>query len=192
MPRLFSGLSLPDPVKDQIADLRQPIPGTRWIDANDLHLTLRFAGDMDNRLADEFAHAVNEITHIRVFNMRLKGLGTFGNRDPRLIWAGVEAGPELKSLFRAHEAAARAAGLPPERRAFHPHITIARLRHPRVEALAKFLQRNAGFQTKSFLISHATLFSAKPKTGGGPYVVEQNIPLAGALALSENTQGLEF
>ncbi len=186
MPRLFTGIALPEEIKDQILDLNQPMPGTRWIEADDLHLTLRFAGDIDNRTADEFAHFVNEINHIRVFEMRLKGLGTFAGRQPRLIWAGVEAGPELLSLARAHETAGRAAGLLPQLRSFHPHVTIARLRYPRAEALAKYLSRNANFQSQSFLVSHVSLFSAKPITGGGPYVVERTIPLAGALAMSED------
>ena len=85
------------------------------MEPENLHLTLRFAGDIDNAHAREFADRLAGIS-VDAFEMRLVGLGAFGGNEPRSIWAGVEAGPELEALARANERAARAAGLPPEGR----------------------------------------------------------------------------
>ncbi len=178
MPRLFSGIELPDSIREDLSDLNLPLPGTRWIDMDNLHLTLRFVGDVDNRTASEFADSLAGI-EVSAFPMRLVGLGTFGGRDPRIIWVGVEAGEELERLARANERAARAAGLEPPVRAFKPHVTLARLKHAQPERLARFLQKHGGFRSEPFYVTHFTLFSSKPHTGGGPYIVEETFPLFG-------------
>ncbi len=179
MPRLFVGIELPEEIRDLISDLEAPLPGTRWIASDNLHLTLRFVGDIDNRQAREFSDFLSGID-IDAFEMRLDGLGTFGGREPRTLWAGVSAGPQLDALARATERAARAAGLKPEGRAFKAHVTIARLNKPRIEALTRFLTRHGRFRSPSFVVSRFVLYSSKPLIGGGPYVVEEAFPLSGA------------
>jgi 2'-5' RNA ligase len=178
MPRLFAGIELPEDIQDMLADLETPIPGVRWLEGDALHMTLRFAGDIDNRAAADLADELSRI-EVRAFDMRLKGLGTFGAKEPRALWAGVEAGPQLESLARACERAARNAGLAPETRAFKPHVTIARLKNPRIEALARFLARHGAFQSPTFVINRFVLLSSRPKVGGGPYIVEDAYPLEG-------------
>ncbi|MDX2258681.1 MAG: RNA 2',3'-cyclic phosphodiesterase [Hyphomicrobiaceae bacterium] len=177
MPRLFTALELPEDIRDDLADLEMPIPGARFVDTDDLHVTLRFAGDVDNRTANEFADALASIDG-EAFITRIAGLGVFGGREAKSIHATVEAGPALERLARANERAARAAGLAPETRAFKPHVTIARLRNPRAEALARFLSRHGAYSSEPFLITHFALISSKPMVGGGPYVVEETYPLA--------------
>lgn len=179
MPRLFTGIELPEDVRDMIGDLEAPLPGVRWIHTENLHLTLRFAGDVDNPVAREFAHFLAGID-VAAFEMRLEGLGTFGGKDPKTLWAGIHAPAELETLARACERAARAAGLKPEGRTFKPHITIARLNKPRIDALSRFLTRHARFRSDSFIVSRFVLYSSKPIVGGGPYVVEEAYPLSGA------------
>ena len=178
MPRLFSGIELPESIREDLGDLNQPLPGARWVDMDDLHLTLRFVGDIEKRTADDFADLLAGI-EVSAFPMRLSGLGTYGGRDPRIIWAGVEAGQELERLARGNERAARAAGLAPPARPFKPHVTLVRLKNSRPEMLARFLQKHGGFRSESFYVTHFTLFSAKPHTGGGPYIVEATFPLFG-------------
>jgi 2'-5' RNA ligase len=178
MPRLFTGLEVPDPIRSALARLRQPLPGAKWIEAEDLHITLRFIGDIDNRSAEEFAHSLAGIEG-QAFELRLAGLGAFGGNDPRSLWAGIEAGPELEALARAHDRAARATGLPAEARKFRPHLTLARLRHSPVDLVARFLQRHGGFRSEPFFVGRFVLFSSKPRSGGGPYVVEESFPLRG-------------
>jgi 2'-5' RNA ligase len=178
MPRLFTGLEIPQQWRASIARLKQPLPGARWIEPENYHITLRFAGDIDNHIASEFADFLADID-CHAFELRLKGVGAFGGNDPRQLWAGVEGGPALETLARAHERAARAAGLAPQPRTFKAHVTIATLRNSPVEIVARYLQRNAGFITEAVTIARFVLFSSKPQVGGGPYVVEQTYPLLG-------------
>lgn len=178
MPRLFTGIEIPAEQREELARMRRPLPGGRWIEPENLHLTLRFAGDIDNTQAAEFADRLAGIT-IDAFEMRLAGLGVFGGNEPRSIWAGVETGPELEALARANERAARAAGLAPETRAFKPHVTIARLKYASAGEVAKLLGRIGAFRSQPFLVGRFCLFSSRPKIGGGPYVVEEAFSLRG-------------
>ena len=179
MPRLFTAIEIPRAVREHLALLRAPLPGAKWIEPEDMHITLRFAGDIDGRMADEL---VDQLAMIRArpFSAQVRGLGAFGGREPKVVWAGVEAGPELEALARAHERAARAAGLEPETRQFKPHVTLARMRGARQGTVARFLQHNGGFRTAPFSVDRFVLLSAKPGTGGGPYGVEAEFPFEGA------------
>ncbi len=179
MPRLFTGIEIPEAIREHLARLRLPFPGAKWVAPEDLHITLRFAGDIDARLAAEFAGFLDGVA-VQRFEIRLKDLGTFGGGDPRSLWAGVERGPELDALARANERAARAAGLAPSGRSYKPHVTLARLRHSRPEAVARVLEARASFRSEPFLVDRFVLFSSKPRSGGGPYAIEATYPLLGA------------
>jgi 2'-5' RNA ligase len=176
MLRLFAGIEIPEHAQDALSRLRMPLPGAKWVEPESYHITLRFAGDIDNRVASEFADGLAGLS-CDAFEIRLAGLGVFGGNDPRSIWAGVEAGPELATLARGCERAARAAGLPPESRAFRPHVTLSRMRHASVDAVARVLERHGAFRTEPFLVDRFVLFSSRPQSGGGPYVVEEGYPL---------------
>src|SRR5258705_10276645 len=95
MPRLFTGLEIPHEWRASLARLKQPLPGARWIEPVNFHITLRFAGDIDNRIASEFADFLAEID-CHAFELRLKGVGAFGGNEPRQLWAGVEGGQALE------------------------------------------------------------------------------------------------
>jgi 2'-5' RNA ligase len=179
MPRLFTAIELPDEIRDHLSDLDRPLPGAKWIAPDDMHITLRFAGDIEGRAAREFADMLAEID-LDVFQLRLEGLGAFGGNDPRAIWAGVAASEPLEALARANERAARAAGLPPEQRPFKPHVTLARLRNTPSEFVARYLGRIGAFRSDPFMVTRFVLYSSKPKVGGGPYVVESSYRLRGA------------
>ena len=96
MPRLFAGLELPALVCDRLLDLQVPLGGAKWVDYDNLHMTLRVVGDIDKRQAAEFADALASIQQ-DVFDVRLNGLGAFGGNDPRAIWASVEGGGEPRA-----------------------------------------------------------------------------------------------
>ena len=172
MPRLFSGIQLPPEVCEDLAKLQQPLPSTRWLQPENLHITLRFLGDVTPPTAHEFTANLAGIT-FDPFPVRLLGLDTFGGDAPRILFASVEPSAPLADLARANETAARRAGLKPESRKFTPHVTLARLQAPRIDPIARYLGRRGGFTTEPFLVSQFVLFSSKPNTGGGPYVVEQ-------------------
>ena len=107
--------------------VRAGLTGARWIDPENYHMTLRFLGDVDGTTARDFAHSLGDIA-ASPFELRLDALGSFGGRKPRAIFAAVAPSNALELLQRAHERAARAAGLLLEPRNYTPHVTVARLR----------------------------------------------------------------
>lgn len=178
MPRLFTGIELPESVVDRLIDAETPLQGARWCEADELHITLRFVGDIDNAAAAEFHAALSHIDE-PAFQLRLAGFGVFGGNQPRTLWAGVEPSPWLDALARANDRAARSAGLPPDKHGFKPHVTLARLRNTRPEAVARVLEQLGAFRSEPFQVNRFVLFSSRPKVGGGPYVVEDAFPLRG-------------
>lgn len=179
MPRLFTGIELPAALCDRLADLNTPLAGAKWVEPEDMHITLRFAGDIDNPTANEFVASLSTIDE-PAFELRLSGLGAFGGQQPRTLWAGVETNPWLEALARANDRAARSAGLAPSKHSFRPHVTLARLKGSRPESVAAVLETLGGFESKPFQVSRFVLFSSRPKVGGGPYVIEEEFALRGA------------
>lgn len=177
MPRLFTALELPDGVKDRLKLLRGKLPGGRWIDPENYHITLRFVGDVDADTARHFMSALGTID-FRSFQLRLTGLGSFGGNKPRALWAGVEPTEALMALQRMHERAARVAGLPAENRNFWPHVTLARLNNTKPQVLAEYLSYYGGFFCEPFTVEGFVLFSSRDNHGGGPYVVEADYPFS--------------
>ena len=177
MPRLFVGLELPEMVRFRLGLVSGPVPGARWVEPADMHLTLRFAGDIDNRQADELVGFLDAI-EVPQFHLAIRDVGVFGGRDPRVIWAGVDPDPHLDQLQRAVERACRSAGLPPEPHSFKPHITLARLRGANPDVVARFLGSRTRLAIEPFPVERFVLFSSRPRVGGGPYVVENVFPLA--------------
>lgn len=173
MPRLFSAIPIPPDILEGLSKIKSPLPSTRWIDPADMHLTLRFIGDVTPPVAREFADNLAQIT-FDPFSLRLTGLDTFGGNHPKSIHATVEPSDALADLAHANEIAARRAGLPPLKRKYVPHVTIARLDTPRVPPLVRFLEHHGGFRSPPFLVTEYNLISAKPFTGGGPYVTEES------------------
>lgn len=177
MPRLFTAIEIPEAMRMRLSLLRAPIGGARWVQPEDMHITLRFAGDIDGRTADDLADLLADVS-VPPFMATIADCGAFGGRDPRVLWAGVEAVPELDALYRANERAARAAGLEPDPRDFRPHVTLARMRGARHSAVARFLAETGGLRLEPFLVTRFVLLSARPGSGGGPYATEAAYPLS--------------
>jgi 2'-5' RNA ligase len=176
VPRLFTGLEVPADVASALSSLRGGISGARWVAPSDYHITLRFVGDVDNPTASEFAETLDGIA-APSFTVTLQTLDAFGGRDPHAIVARVKSTPELEALQDDHERTARAVGLPPERRKFSPHVTLARLRSASPESVAGWLGCRAIGRAISFRAERFVLFSARESVGGGPYMVEADYPL---------------
>lgn len=179
MPRLFTGLEIPARTVSRLAMLRGKLAGARWIDPENYHLTLRFAGDIDSTQANAFASALDDVA-FDSFELQIDGLGSFGGNKPRALWAGVRPTEALERLYRAHERAARIAGLPPDPRNFTPHITLARLKDTRPTAVAEYLSYFGGFIAEPFRVNRFVLFSSRANQGGGPYLIEEAYPFRGA------------
>ena len=177
MPRLFSALELTDEIRDRLTDLRAPFETARWVTPEDLHITLRFAGEISRRQAEEFAHALADI-QLPPPRVRIKGTGVFGGKSPHAVYAAVEQTSELDELHRAHEHAARAVGLERETRKYVPHVTLARLDGEQPATVANFLERTGALKFPDFWPQRAVLMSARDG-GGGPYGVVDSFPFAG-------------
>jgi RNA 2',3'-cyclic 3'-phosphodiesterase len=175
MPRLFTGIELPEDTVWRLSMIRAGLNGAHWIDPDNYHITMRFVGDIPDAQAHHFADALSDV-HFDSFDVQLSGLGSFGGNKPRALWAAVKPSPALELLQRANERAARLAGIPPETRNFVPHVTLARLRNVSPYAVAEYLARHGGFFSAPFTVSRFVLFSSRPNQGGGPYLVEEGYP----------------
>ena len=180
MPRLFSGLEIPPEIAERLSFFRGGLPGARWIEPSDYHVTLRFLGDVDEIVAADVDAGLREARARAPLTVTLEGLASFGGDRPRALYAAVAATPELADLQEEHERIARRAGAAPERRKFTPHVTLARLnREATPEAVARVLTEAGVFPRLSFTARRAALFSARTSRGGGPYLVEAAYPFAG-------------
>jgi 2'-5' RNA ligase len=178
MPRLFTGLEIPQDVAFALSLKRGGLIGARWIDPENYHITLRFIGDVDGRVADEISDSLDRLSHSVAFDIRLTHLGVFGGDKPRALYAGVEVNGALSQLQAAQERVLQRIGLEPEGRKFTPHVTLARLRGGSAPEIAHFIAMAGRFEPLTFPIGRFVLFSSKDSVGGGPYLVEQAYPLA--------------
>jgi 2'-5' RNA ligase len=176
MPRLFTGLELPEHLAVELAMMRGGLSGARWIDVENYHITLRFIGDIDESAAQEVHSALERIRR-RPFTVTLNGLGAFGGDRPRAIVATAKPSPPLVELQAEQERLIRRLGLPAETRKFAPHVTLARLRQVSPMAVADYLSLRGWLASRAFEVDHFTLFSSRDSVGGGPYVAEALYPL---------------
>ncbi len=176
MPRLFTALEIPRNAAMSLSLLRGGLPGARWIDVENYHITLRFIGDVDGRTADEIVERLDRIDRPE-FQLRLEGIGSFGSKKPHSIWAGVSPSPEMYALQGEIERICQRIGLPPDPRKFTPHVTLARLKYSRVDDVVHYLAGRGNFQTSTFTVPRFVLLSSRESVGGGPYLTEEVFPL---------------
>jgi 2'-5' RNA ligase len=176
MPRLFTGLELPDAVVRRLALMRGGVVGARWLEPEDYHITLRFIGDVDGGVARDIAETLDDTRRPKV-SVRFEGLSWFGGHKPRAIVVKVKPEPALMDLQAEQERRLRRIGLEPETRKFLPHVTLARLRGAGARAVADYLALRGALIAESFIAERFVLYSARDGSGGGPYVVEAAYPL---------------
>jgi 2'-5' RNA ligase len=176
MPRLFTALEIPQSAALSLSLLRGGLPGARWIDRENFHITLRFIGDVDHRTADDLVNGLDRV-HRTQFDLSLVGTGLFGSKKPHSIWAGVQPSPALNALQADIERVCQRIGLPPEPRKFTPHVTLARLKNARVEDVVHYMNGRGNFAAGPFTVTRFVVMSSRDSVGGGPYVVEEAYPL---------------
>ena len=177
MPRLFTGVEIPSEIGLALSTLRGGLPGARWIDPENYHLTLRFIGDVDDVTAHEVAELLGRVKR-GGFELRMEGLTSFGGRKPRAVVAQVAPAQALVEVQAEQERLMQRIGLEPEGRKFMPHVTLARLRESSSQQVAEYLSARGYFRTSPFRVSRFVLFSSRSSVGGGPYVVEASYPLS--------------
>jgi len=176
MPRLFTALEIPRNAALSLSLLRGGLPGARWIDVENYHITLRFIGDVDWRTANDVIDSLDRIERSE-FQLQLTGTGAFGSKKPHSVWAGVSNSPELFALQAEIERICQRLGLAPDPRKFTPHVTLARLRSSRVEDVVEYLSGRGNFITAPYTVSRFVLMSSRDSVGGGPYLTEEIFPL---------------
>ena len=177
MPRLFTALEIPPEIGQSLAMLRGGLPGARWIDPENYHLTLRFIGDVDDALAHDAASALDGVVRAP-FDVRLENLTPFGGHRPRAIVAAASTSRPLLELQAEQERLMQRVGLEPDGRKYLPHVTLARLRDASSRDVADYLAARP-YRSASFRVTRFVLFSSRASVGGGPYVVEAEYPLVG-------------
>ena len=185
MPRLFTGLEIPPDVALNLSLIRGGLPGARWIDPENYHVTLRFIGDVEGHVADEVANALDRV-HRPSFSLTLSGVGAFGQKKPHAVWAGVAPSHDLNALQAEIERICQRLGVPTDPRKFTPHVTLARLRNSSPLEVAHYLSARGNFAAMPFRVGRFVLMSSRDSVGGGPYVVEEAWPLLDADARPSN------
>ena len=175
MLRLFVGIGCPPELKLRLSLLCSGVPGAKWVDPGNFHLTVRFIGEIAENIAADIDDALTRL-RARRFTLQIAGTGIFGDK-PRSLWAGVERNPELAGLHDKVEQALIRIGLPPEPRKFSPHVTLARLRNPPLDKLRDFLAAHAQFRAEPFPVEGFSLIASFQTKAGSVYEDQAEYPL---------------
>lgn len=179
MYRLFAALRPPPAIRAALAETMSGVPFARWQDDEQLHVTLRFIGEVDGRVAEDVALAVSQV-HAPAPQVRLHGVGAFEKRGRAdTLWAGLSPAEPLAALHRKVDQAAIRCGLPPEGRAFLPHITVARLprRAGAGPEIAAWRARHAALSSDPFALTHLVLYRSHLGAEGARYETIARWPL---------------
>ncbi len=170
--RLFVALALPDEVAMALSLIQAGVPGARWQTREQLHLTLRFIGDVDGRDAIAIDDALSTIA-APGFSLTLKGVGEFGGKNPNALWAGVAASDALLHLQRKIESALQRVGQEPDRRKFTPHVTLARLKGASRGRVMDYFVDHALYVSTPFEVGAFILYSSVLTPNGSLYRAER-------------------
>jgi len=177
MHRLFVAIRPPENIRDLLIDAMDDSPDFRWQNEEQLHLTLRFVGEVDRPVGDDLAGALSGV-HAGRLSARINGTGRFEQRNSGALWAGVEPKEPLAALAAKVERICMQVGLEPERRAYHPHITLARWKGRRTREVQSFLERHRGLISEAFEIAGFTLFESRLSRHGAHYEAVADYPLS--------------
>jgi len=176
MPILFTALEIPSDVAMQLSFLQGGLPGARWIDPENFHITLRFIGDVERPMAHELMLALESVKS-SPFEVRLEDLDVFGNTKPHSLFARVKRNSALLELRAEQDRICSRLGIAPDPRKFSPHVTIARVRGAKTNDIARYLSNGGGYQSAFFDVRRFVLLSSRGSVGGGPYVKEESYSL---------------
>ncbi len=173
MPRLFIAVDLPAEIKNNLESMSYGIPGAKWIDMQQVHLTVRFIGEVDGTTFLDIKTALEQVS-LKPFSLALKGVGHFPPRGkPRVLWVGIEPSKPLQSLKSRIDRILTTVGLEPEGRKFSPHITLARLKNSPIHKVANFLAGASLFSQEPFEVKDFKLYSSTLTPKGAIHKIEK-------------------
>lgn len=176
MHRLFAAIRPPDSIRDRLLDIMDGVKRARWQDDDQLHLTLRFIGEVEREVARDIAAALGRVRQ-EPFEIALEGVGTFDSGGRRgSLWVGVRPHDKLKALHKRVDGALRTVGVAPDRRAFLPHITIARLNR-RSGEIGEFLATHGGIASDPFRVEDFCLYESFLGREGASYEIVERYRL---------------
>ena len=184
--RLFVAIEIPEDVRAALGELIKNLRGAcrdaRWVRIAGLHVTLKFIGETRTETVAELIAALKSIPSRASIAMIFRDLGYFPNaRRPRVLWAGVEAGPDLAALAAAVENALSPEGIQPEDRKFSPHLTLARFQESAgVDALQVAIEKITLLKFGSATATEFHLYQSVLKPGGAEYTRLATFPLSGS------------
>jgi len=180
--RLFVAIDLPESTRKLLASLDPHIRGVLWVDSAQMHVTLAFFGDVADKIDLALRERLNTI-EFGAFFLPVVGVGTFSARGaPKIIWIGVgKAHPHLFQIHKRVHEAALAAGIEPELRPWHPHITIARCRDVAPQSLRNFLKANADLDAGMIRVDAFHLYSSELTPAGPIHTRELSVSCGGSL-----------
>lgn len=163
---MFTGLALPEGIRKETGALGGEMPEAKKIPRENLHITLRFIGEVEPEPAREIRQALRTVAG-EGMTMRLKGVGSF---PPRILWAGVEAPPELAQLKKAIDEVLKLFPVKADHRPFIPHVTIASSRKPlAARSLNRWIDAHKDFETEAFHVPVFVLFESRQEDGRQVY-----------------------
>lgn len=171
--RLFVAIDLPDPVTDALERLCTGLPGARWTDPDQYHLTLRFVGEVDGLVFRDLDQGLAEID-FEPFTLGLDGFGHFPPRgEPKVLWSGVSPREPVDRLRKAVDRVILDAGVEPARRKFSPHVTVARFTGGApLGRLQQFLSGHALYRSDPFQVDRFHLYSSQLHPDGAIHTLE--------------------
>ncbi len=176
MHRLFVAIRPPEPIRDLLIDAMDDSADFRWVGEDNLHLTLRFVGQVERPVASDLADALGRLRFGR-FALQVKGVGRFEQSKGGALWAGVEPREPVAALAAKVERICQSVGLEAERRSFHPHLTLARWNGRRSREVAFFLERNRSLVSDPFEIDRFILYESHLSRHGPHYEEVADFPL---------------
>lgn len=173
MPRLFIAIDLPEDLRGNICGLRRNLPGVRWTEKDQIHLTLRFIGDADEENFRRISEGLYSV-RFNPFSIEMNSSGFFPSvRRPSVFWLGCAANPELSRLKNDMDEVLELNGLPRETRGFAPHVTIARLKDIDQKETAKLEGIYNGFMPRTFRVDEFILYSSVLTAKGAIHAKER-------------------
>ena len=159
--RLFLAVPLPKGVRQKLLDLQQSIDGMRWQSQEQMHLTLKFVGEVDATGASELRKELDKISHPG-FSMTIAGLGYFPEgKRPNVVWVGINENANLRELHKKVEHCCDKNGIAPENRPYKPHVTIGRTKNTPKQAVTSYINQHEPFVLPDIQVSEFALYESK-------------------------------